>query len=96
MHIHLIPRKPTDFPPGENDRIYPALEKSEHQLGPALEQSKVERTAGSGFFSGGEGSTGVLQVPKDEDRHPRTEEEMEKEARWLASFFEADEGVPGQ
>lgn len=26
-------------------------------------------------------------MPKDEERHPRTEEEMEREARWLASFF---------
>lgn len=93
VHIHLIPRRPTDFPPGENDRIYPALEESEHELGPALQQTATERKAGDGSALGGKGGPGVLQVPKDEDRHPRTEEDMEKEAQWLASFFGADENA---
>ncbi|KAI0824157.1 HIT-like protein, partial [Trametes gibbosa] len=31
-----------------------------------------------------------LQVDADEDRKPRTLEDMEKEARWLKSFFDAE------
>jgi hypothetical protein len=30
---------------------------------------------------------GLLVVPKDEDRKSRSEEEMEREARWLGTFF---------
>ena len=34
-----------------------------------------------------------LQVDADEDRKPRTAEDMEREARWLRAFFEqAQEG----
>jgi hypothetical protein len=32
-----------------------------------------------------------MTIPKDEDRKVRTEEDMEKEAQWLASFFKDDE-----
>ncbi len=32
----------------------------------------------------------TLQVPSDEDRKPRTNDEMESEARWLATFFDAE------
>ncbi len=32
----------------------------------------------------------TLQVPSDEDRKPRTNDEMEREARWLATFFGAE------
>ncbi|KAI0651660.1 diadenosine hydrolase [Trametes meyenii] len=35
----------------------------------------------------------ALQVDADEDRKPRTLDEMEKEARWLQSFFEAAESA---
>jgi bis(5'-adenosyl)-triphosphatase len=30
-------------------------------------------------------------VDADETREPRTLEDMEQEAKWLASFFDADE-----
>jgi hypothetical protein len=30
---------------------------------------------------------GLLVVPRDEDRKPRSEEEMEREAKWLGTFF---------
>lgn len=33
-----------------------------------------------------------LKVDADEDRKPRTIEEMVKEAEWLRTFFEAEEG----
>lgn len=37
----------------------------------------------------------VLEVPKDEDRRCRSEEEMEEEARWLEGFFEDDKDLAG-
>jgi hypothetical protein len=53
-----------------------------------MARRKTDRTAEDGASSGGGSDAGLLRVPKDEERHPRTEEEMEREARWLASFFE--------
>lgn len=57
--------------------MYPALEASEEGLRADLEKKQ----AGSG--SGG----AKFAVPKDDERAPRTEEEMEKEAKWLETFF---------
>jgi len=31
-----------------------------------------------------------MKIPKDEDRKVRTEEDMETEAQWLATFFKED------
>ncbi|GHJ89031.1 hypothetical protein NliqN6_5433 [Naganishia liquefaciens] len=76
VHIHLIPRKRTDFPPGESDAIYPLLESSERALRGNLIASSSGQTHG-----------GLLVVPKDEDRMPRSEEEMTREAQWLRTFF---------
>lgn len=87
VHIHLIPRKETDFPAGENDRIYPALEDSERRLGSVMAQQQQGETGT------GAGRGGLLRVPKDSERVPRTEEEMEREAAWLAEFFIKGETV---
>lgn len=75
VHVHLIPRFSTDFD-GDNDQIYPALEKHEQELGEDF------RAADAGT---------AWRVPKDEDRRPRTAEVMEQEALWMKSLFdEAD------
>lgn len=54
--------------------MYPALETSEDELKSDLEEKANGR--------------GKMVVIKDEDRKPRTEEEMEKEAMWLKTFFQ--------
>lgn len=80
VHVHLIPRRSTDFD-GDNDRVYPAMETSEKGLKRDLQGR--EASGGAGQAGGG----GGLNVPSDDERRPRSAEEMEKEAKWLAGFF---------
>jgi bis(5'-adenosyl)-triphosphatase len=72
-----MPRKRTDFG-GDNDKVYPALEKHEQHLASAFKGEDQPQTL-----------NGITEwrVPKDDDRKPRSGEEMEKEARWLMSLF---------
>lgn len=60
----------------KNDEIYPALENNEGSLPSDLQA--VRQTSEP------------LKVDADDDRHPRTMEEMEKEAGWLKGFFGKD------
>ena len=53
--------------------MYPALEANEA----ALEGHLALKGKGREAF----------KTPKDEDRHARSDEEMAKEAEWLAGFF---------
>ncbi|ESK92135.1 hit domain protein [Moniliophthora roreri MCA 2997] len=72
VHFHILPRKTTgDRFSRNNDAIYPELEKSEASLVSDLRQQ----------------TSGPLKVDADENRPPRTLEEMEKEATWLRGFF---------
>ncbi|KIR25837.1 bis(5'-adenosyl)-triphosphatase [Cryptococcus deuterogattii LA55] len=88
VHIHLIPRHPTDYD-GKNDQIYPLLEQSENRLHGDLKNSDVPAVNGNAEHDGQTGAqVGKWEVPKDEDRKPRSTEEMEREAIWLASFFQ--------
>ena len=74
VHVHLIPRRSTDFG-GQNDHVYPALEESEAGL-----QGDMERASGRGRPQN-------TLASKSEDRQPRLEEEMRQEAEWLAGLF---------
>ncbi|KAJ1302693.1 hypothetical protein OPQ81_003009 [Rhizoctonia solani] len=74
VHVHIIPRRFTDFG-GNNDQVYPILEATEGQLPDHL------KTA-----------TGEARVPQpikvdNEERTPRTLEDMETEAVRLRSLF---------
>jgi bis(5'-adenosyl)-triphosphatase len=76
VHFHLLPRKfYGDRFSGNNDQVYPELERVEEQLPDDLGEIR----SGSGH--------GLLKVDADEDRKPRTIEDMEKEAIWLKGFF---------
>ncbi|KAI0785497.1 HIT-like protein [Irpex lacteus] len=78
VHFHLLPRKLRgDRFASSNDEVYPALERAEGELPRELAQ-----TAASGAEP--------LKVDADEDRKPRTIEEMVKEADWLRTFFEGE------
>ena len=74
VHFHLLPRKAAGDIFSRNDDIYPALEKNE-----------------AGFnddeVAVGRGKVEPLRMDADEDRKPRSMEEMEKEAGWLKAFF---------
>ena len=74
VHFHVMPRKTHGDRFSENrDEIYPELERAEGSLASDLEQTQLE------FQS--------LRVDADENRPPRTMEDMEKEANWLKTFF---------
>ena len=71
VHVHILPRKMVDFG-GNNDDVYPELEKHETTL-PA-ELTRAHRRAQT------------LKMDND-SRVSRTPDEMEKEASWLRSLF---------
>ena len=76
-----MPRKFTgDRFSDKNDEIYPALENSEASLPSALQTTHQRHE--------------TLKVDADEDRHPRSLEEMEDEAIWLRGFFEETAAEP--
>ncbi|KAL6304779.1 HIT-like domain-containing protein [Sparassis latifolia] len=77
VHFHLLPRKLHGDRFANNDDIYPALESAEGSL-----QSSPERTEAADLQR--------LKVDADDDRKPRTMEDMEKEAQWLKTFFNAE------
>ncbi|OSX66909.1 hypothetical protein POSPLADRAFT_1175614 [Postia placenta MAD-698-R-SB12] len=86
VHFHIIPRRLKGDYFVRNDDVYPVLEQAEGQL-PA--QFKTVR----GHKSGEElpsGEVEPLKMDADDDRKPRTVEEMEKEAQWLKTFFAED------
>jgi bis(5'-adenosyl)-triphosphatase len=60
------------------DDIYPALEQSETSLPRDFHNLKAPNSIIQHH---------ALKVDADEDRLPRTLEEMEKEATWLRGFF---------
>jgi bis(5'-adenosyl)-triphosphatase len=84
VHVHIIPRTAADFG-GNNDSVYSAVERHEAYLG-----SLHAVTDGNDATLNGHGAarhhTG-FRAPPDEERIPRTDEEMEKEALWLAGLF---------
>ncbi|KLO07015.1 HIT-like protein [Schizopora paradoxa] len=85
VHVHILPRKfAGDIFEGQNDEIYPALEKSESALPKDLQTSTTVADAGRRA-----GQVQTLKVDADDSRPPRTVEEMVKEAEWLKTFFES-------
>lgn len=75
MHVHILPRRfQGDRFENTNDDIYPTIEASEKDLLHDL------RTRDSRDIE-------TVKVDADEDRKPRSLEEMEKETLWLKSFF---------
>ncbi|KAH6918322.1 diadenosine 5',5'''-P1,P4-tetraphosphate asymmetrical hydrolase [Coprinopsis sp. MPI-PUGE-AT-0042] len=81
VHFHILPRKAQgDRFAEDNDAIYPELERSEGNLASELTHMQKSQQAHQ-----------PLKVDADEDRPPRTIEEMVREASWLKGFFEKDE-----
>ncbi|KAF9486344.1 diadenosine 5',5'''-P1,P4-tetraphosphate asymmetrical hydrolase [Pholiota conissans] len=80
VHFHVLPRKLLGDPfADKNDEIYPELETNEGSL-----QIELKKQLSSGVVHHSH-----LRVDADEDRKPRSLEEMEKEAAFLRGFFAA-------
>ena len=84
VHFHILPRRLQGdlFAGSQNDAVYVELEKREGALPQdlAAASASVPRTDSR--------SPEPLRVDADAARTPRTLEDMEQEARWLAGFFE--------
>nr|POE54451.1 bis(5'-nucleosyl)-tetraphosphatase [asymmetrical] [Quercus suber] len=74
VHCHVIPRVKGDS--GEGDKVHEWLEGEEGDVGRHQEESAGERKS--------------KEWAKDEERKPRSMEEMVKEARWLREEMERD------
>ncbi|KAH9937352.1 HIT-like domain-containing protein [Fomitopsis serialis] len=72
VHFHLLPRRLLGDRFANNDDIYPAVEKAEGGLSEEVQAVQAAEP---------------LKVDADEDRKPRTTEEMEREAEWLREVF---------
>lgn len=85
VHFHVLPRRLQGdrFSGSNSDDIYPELEKREG----ALPQDLAAAASDSHTDSG---SPEPLRMDADAARKPRTPEDMEQEARWLAGFFDDD------
>lgn len=71
-----MPRKAVgDAFADRNDEIYPAIENNEGSM-----QSGMNRLSSKANHNS-------LRVDADEDRQPRTLQEMEEEANYLRAFF---------
>lgn len=77
VHAHIIPRKINDLE--KTDDVYRLLESDQGDLGKGF--AEREEQAQRGKFPA---------VDADEDRVPRSVEEMNKEAGWLAEEMEKD------
>ncbi|KAI9429850.1 HIT-like protein [Lactarius indigo] len=79
VHFHVLPRRLQGdrFAGSHSDDVYPELEKQESALPHDLATPS-------------HGSPEPLKMDADAARKPRTHEDMEQEAKWLAGFFEAD------
>jgi len=85
VHFHLLPRRLQGdrFAGSRNDEIFNELEKQERTLPQDLTDASDSHTR--------PGLPEPLRVDADAMREPRTLEDMEQEAKWLAGFFEAEE-----
>ncbi|KAF2455112.1 HIT-like domain-containing protein [Lineolata rhizophorae] len=91
VHAHIIPRRADDLGApregGGPDKVYDLLEGEDGDVGRLLR----ERDEGTGGRKGK-----FPAVDADEEREPRSEEEMRREAEWLAEEMKKDEEVEGE
>lgn len=83
VHFHILPRKLKGDHFVNNDDVYPELESHAQELQQAFRinaKSESENSAPKTFAEN-------LKVD-NEDRKPRSVEEMEREASWLKGFME--------
>ncbi|EKM48405.1 uncharacterized protein PHACADRAFT_214815 [Phanerochaete carnosa HHB-10118-sp] len=90
VHFHLLPRKlHGDRFTSRNDEVYPALERAESELPEELAStpSNSPQSTSSKEKGGPIGNVEPLCMDADDERKPRSMEEMVQEAEWLRGFF---------
>lgn len=80
VHCHVIPRLRGD--PGEGDKVHEWLEGEEGDVGKHQKEAEV-------------GGKGKEEWAKDDERQPRSMEEMVREANWLREEMAKDEREDG-
>lgn len=88
VHAHIIPRKKDDLEhKGGTDAIYEMMEGEEAHLGKQMQEKKhavqVELAEDE--------QRGKFPAVDNDSRKPRSDEEMQKEAEWLAEEMAKDE-----
>jgi bis(5'-adenosyl)-triphosphatase len=86
VHAHIIPRKKADLEEkGGTDAIYEMLEGKEGDLNKQLTDKERAATEERAKFP----------IVDDDSRKPRSDDEMQKEAQWLAEEMAKDERAAG-
>ncbi|KAF2272482.1 HIT-like protein, partial [Westerdykella ornata] len=87
VHAHIIPRRRNDLShAGGTDAIYAMMESEDGDL----HKQFAERDGANGDQNIGQRRGRFPRVDAEESRKPRSEEEMRKEAEWLAEEMAAD------
>lgn len=100
VHAHIIPRKSEDLKErGGTDAIYELMQSDEGDLGKQFaekEKARSEASSKEADLSGAEKRNKFPAVDND-SRKPRSEEEMQQEAEWLAVEMSKDQkdGIGG-
>lgn len=88
VHAHIIPRKKDDLSDaGGTDAIYSMMDGEEGDLG----RQFVEREKHKQDSQANGEKTGSFAAVDNDSREPRSEDEMQKEAEWLAAEMAKDE-----
>ncbi|KAJ4324037.1 Dinucleoside triphosphate hydrolase [Neodidymelliopsis sp. IMI 364377] len=88
VHAHIIPRKKDDLEAkGGTDAIYEMMESEEAHLG---NQMRDKEKAAQAELSEDE-KRGKFPAVDNDSRKPRSDEEMQREAEWLAEEMGKDE-----
>lgn len=92
VHAHIIPRKKDDLEEkGGTDAIYAMMESEDADLSKQL--ANKEREAGAGLAE--EERKSRFPAVDNDSRKPRSDDEMQKEAEWLAEEMARDEQAAG-
>lgn len=87
VHAHIIPRKKDDLEDnGGTDAIYGMMESEDADLGKQLKEK--ERVARTELRE--EEKKGGFPAVDNDARKPRSDEEMQREAQWLAEEMAKD------
>jgi bis(5'-adenosyl)-triphosphatase len=89
VHAHIIPRKRDDLhDQGGTDAIYEMMESEDADLGRQLKEKEAATAAA--HLSDGD-KRGRFPAVDNDSRKPRSSEEMQEEAEWLADEMAKDE-----
>lgn len=92
VHFHIMPRGGAGdrFAGPRNDEIYPKLEENEQGLPEAFGRLRAQGAAQTAAGVATSEAFQPIKMDAEEERRPRTMEDMEREAAWLKTFFESE------